>query len=419
MQFLIDRDKLLDVLTKLASIIDAKSGVPILHNIFIDACAATIFLRATDNDTQLIIPCPAEVTSQGQVTVDGLLLHEIARKCAKAGQIGVTLGGQSKRRKIVGAADRLRLTSGSAEFSLLTLPADDWPQMHLLPGAAEFRLECRQLRALIEKTRFAISNDQTRYYLGGIYLHALGESLAAVATDGHRLAVKTVPLPAGADDMPEPPREHESPGPRAAEDGLAAMRGVIIPKDAASAALKILPDSEVECELAASANLMRLRVGEVELTAKLIDGTYPDWRRVVPAGGAVRTIAPREALAKAVARVGVVLDERDHAVRMRFEAETIKLTAHSYIAGHSAREHVEDCSMDNAGALEVGVNPRYLAEILETMDGTQLVICLQDANAPLLFEEVDGDGSLRMVLMPMRLPAAGAMSAEETKKKAA
>ena len=419
MQFLIDRDKLLDVLTKLASIIDAKSGVPILHNIFIDACAATIFLRATDNDTQLIIPCPAEVTSQGQVTVDGLLLHEIARKCPKAGQIGVTLGGQSKRRKIVGdTADRLRLTSGSAEFSLLTLPADDWPQMHLLPGAAEFRLECRQLRALFEKTRFAISNDQTRYYLGGIFLHVLGESLAAVATDGHRLAVKTVPLPAGADDMPAPPRAHENPGPRASADGLAAMRGVIIPKDAASAALKILPDSEVECELAASGSLMRLRVGEVELIARLIDGTYPDWQRVVPVGGAGRMIAPREALAKAVARVGVVLDERDGAIRMRCEAETIKLTARSHIAGHEAREQVEDCISD-AGSIEIGVNPRYLAEILDTMDGTQLAIVLGTPDAPLLFEEVDGDGSLRMVLMPMRLPNAGAVSADESKKKAA
>jgi DNA polymerase-3 subunit beta len=418
MQFLIDRDKFLEVLTKLATIIDGRSGIPILHNIFIDVCAATIFLRATDNDMQLVIPCPAEVTSQGQITVDGQLLHEIVRKCPKAGQIAITLGGASKRRKSSSAdADRLRLTSGSAEFSLLTLPADDWPQLHLGSGAAEFRLECRQLRALIEKTKFAVSNDETRYYLGGIYLHALGESLAAVATDGHRLAVKTVALPAGADDMPAPRGAHENPGPRAADDGLAAMRGVIIPKDAASIALKILPDSEIECELCAGDNLMRLRVGEVELIARLIDGTYPDWQRVVPVGGAMRMIAPREALAKAVARVGVVIDERDGAIRMRLEAEAIKLTARSHIAGHEAREQVDDCVGDTGG-IDVGINPRYLAEILETMDGTQLAIVLQggDGSSPLLFEEVDGDGSVRMVLMPMRLPG---ILAEEAKKKAA
>jgi DNA polymerase-3 subunit beta len=419
MQFLIDRDKLLEVLTKLATIIDAKSGIPILHNVFLDVCATTIFLRATDNDMQLVIPVPAEVTSQGQTTVDGKLLHEIVRKCPKAGQIGVTLGGASRRRKASSAdADRLRLTCGSAEFTLLTLQPDDWPKLSLHDGA-EFRLECRQLRALIEKTRFAVSNDETRYYLNGIYLHALGESLAAVATDGHRLAVKTVPLPAGADDLPEPRGEGDNPGPRAAKDGLAAMRGVIIPKEAASVALKILPDSEVECEIAAGANLMRLRVGEIELVARLIDGTYPDWQRVVPSGGTMRVIAPRESLAKAVSRVGVVLDERDGAIAMRIEPEAIKLTARSHIAGHEAREQVDDCVSDGE-PMRVGVNPRFLAEILETMDGTQLAIVLQgDVSGPLLFEEVDGDGSLRMVLMPMRLSSAGAPTAEEPKKKAA
>jgi DNA polymerase-3 subunit beta len=408
MQFLIDRDKLLEVLTKLASVIDTKSGIPILRNVFLDVCANSVFLRATDNDMQLVIPCPADVTSQGQITVDGQLLHDIVRKCPKAGQIAIALGGASRRRRASSAdADKLRIACGRAEFTLLTLSPDDWPRLDLAPGSAEFRLECRQLRALIGKTRFAISNDETRYYLCGIYLHALGESLAAVATDGHRLAVKTVPLPAGADDLPAPRGEGHNPGPRDANEGLAAMRGVIVPKEAASVALKILPDSEVECELSASANLMRLRVGEVELVARLIDATYPDWLRVVPNGGAIRAIAPREALATAVSRVGGVLDERDGAICMRVEASAIKLTARSHIAGHEAREHVDDCVGDTDG-IDIGVNPRYLADILETMDGTQIVLVLHDAGAPMLFEEIDGDGSLRMVLMPMRLPGAAA-----------
>jgi DNA polymerase-3 subunit beta len=240
-----------------------------------------------------------------------------------------------------------------------------------------------------------------------------------VATDGHRLALKTVPLPAGADDMPVPRGEHENPGMRAAADGLAAMRGVIVPKYAAFVALKILPDSEVECELAMSATLMRLRVGEVELISKLIDGTFPEYQRVMPGPGVGRMIAPREALAKAVARVGVVLDGRDHAIAMHFAAEMINLTAYSHSNGHSAREQVADCVSD-AGEVQIGVNPRYLAEALETMDGTQLAIVLQERpDAPVLFEEVDGDGSLRMVIMPMRMPVAGTMPAEEAKKKAA
>jgi DNA polymerase-3 subunit beta len=420
MQFLIERDRLLEVLTRLISIIDSKAGVPVMRNVFIDACAAAVFFRSTDGDAQLIMPCPAEVKTQGQITVECKLLHEIVRLCPKGGQIGVTLGGASKRRKPSGDdADRLRLTSGKAEFSLVTLPPDDWPAMAIAAGAAAFRLECRQLRALLEKTRFAVSSDETRYYLGGIYLHHLGEMLGAVATDGHRLALKTVPLPAGADDMPAPRGMDENPGPRAAGDGLAAMRGIIIPKEAASVALKILPDSEIECELAMSATLMRLRVGEVELISKLIDGTFPDYQRVMPGLGVGRMIAPREALAKAVARVGVVLDGREHGIAMHFDAEMISLTAYSHSNGHSAREQLGDCVSD-AGAIQIGVNPRYLAEALETMDGTQLAIVLQDKpDAPVLFEEVDGDGSLKMVVMPMRMPVAGTMPSDETKRKAA
>jgi DNA polymerase III sliding clamp (beta) subunit (PCNA family) len=128
MDFLIERDRLLEVLTKLASIIDSKAAIPILKNVFIDVGASAVFFRTTD--TQLIMPCPAEVTAQGQITVDGKLLHEIVRQCPKGGQIGVTLGGASKRRKVSGhGADRLRLTNGKAEFSLVTLAPDDWPVM--------------------------------------------------------------------------------------------------------------------------------------------------------------------------------------------------------------------------------------------------------------------------------------------------
>lgn len=404
MQFLIDRDNWVEALAKLAGVIDAKSGVPILHNILLDVRGSAVFMRATDVDLTLSMPCPAEVTDAGQITVDGRLLHDIVRKCPKGGQIGVTIGGKSRRRKAsADDADRLRVTCGGAEFVLHTLSAEDWPLIDLSPGAAEFRLECRQLRALIEKTRFAISGDQTRYYLTGIYLHALGESLAAVATDSHRLSVKTVPLPAGGDDMPAPRREGENPGPRTSGDGLATYPGVILPKDAAVAALKILPDSEVECELACSATLLRLRIGEVELLSKLIDGTYPDWQRVVPQAGASRIIVPREALAKAVSRVSVVLDDGSP-IAMRFDPERITLNARSVAAGHEARELVEDCAGDIAG-IAVGCNARYLAELLDALDGSQVAIMLQQEHigAPILFEEVDGDGSLRMVLMPMRL----------------
>jgi DNA polymerase III subunit beta len=426
MQFIIERDRFLEVLTKLASIIDSKAAVPIIKNVFIEANGSAIILRTTDCHMQLSMPCPAEVTKPGQITVDCKLLHEMVRLCPKAGQIGLSLGSEGKRRKAsADGPDRLYLACGAFKATLMTLPAADFPLMQMAAGAAEFRLECRQLAALIEKTRFAISTDETRYYLGGIYLHCLGEALAAAATDGHRLARKTVPLPAGADDMPEAgSSETAAAGVRVAGDGFTANRGVIIPKYAAFLATKILPDSEVECELAISARMLRLTIGSVELVSKLIDGTYPDYQRVLPGPGVARMVVPREALTKAVSRVGAVLDKRDHVIAMRFYGENLELSAYSHERGHSARELIEDCALEGEEAgvnpETIGVNPHYLSEALEAMNGAQIVMVLQsNPGAPVLFEEVDGDGSLKMIIMPMRLPVAGAMPGEEAKKKAA
>lgn len=426
MQVLIERDKLLEVLAKLASIIDTKAGIPILKNVLIEANGSAIILRTTDGDMQLSMPCPSEVAVPGQITVEGKLLHEMVRLCPKAGQIGLSLGGEGKRgKKAAAAADRLHLECGRFKATLMTLPAEDFPLMQMAPDVAEFRLECRQLASLIEKTRFAISTDETRYYLGGIYLHCLGETLAAAATDGHRLARKTVPLPAGADDMPEAgSSESAAAGVRVASDGFATSRGVIIPKYAAFVATKILPDSEVECELAISDRMLRLTVGSVELVSRLIDGTYPDYQRVLPGSGVARMVAPREALAKAVSRVGAVLDGRDHGIAMRFYGENLELTAYAHERGHSARELIGDCALEGEEAgvnpEALGINPHYLSEALEAMDGAQIVMVLQShPGAPVLFEEVDGDGSLKMVIMPMRLPVAGTIPGEEAKKKAA
>lgn len=414
MQLTIERDLLAEALNKIIGIIDAKSGVDILKNVRLDVCAQAVLLTAADTNMHLTVPCPAEVKQQGQITVDGKTFNEVVRKCAKAGMIDLAIGAKGRRRK-ASSEDRLQIASGKAQFDLLTLSPDKWPLPEMLADVAAFSLECRQLRAMIDKTLFAVSRDETRYYLQGIYLHADGENLIAVATDGHRLSQVRVPLPAGADDMPRPPTEQQNPGPRAADDGLSVMPGVIIPRDAAMAALKILPDSEVECELACDTRLFRLRVGEVELVSRLIDGTFPDYRKVIPTVPIGRVIAPREALSQAVARVGAVLDEKDSCVRLDIGTEEIGFSCRSS-KGHSAAETVEECNGDVA-ELAIGFNARYFAELLDALDAAQIAILMHGTGGePLLFEEVDGDGNLRMVLMPMRLP--GKATAPERKKAA-
>lgn len=406
MKLLIDRDPFLEVLGLAAGVIDAKAGVPILRNVLLDTWAKAIRLTATDNDLQLALSCPAEISEQGQITFGGKLLHEIVRKGAKGGQFALAM----KKNRAAGTV--LQLATGAAKFTLATLPPDDFPSLQLdAANFCEFRLECRQLRAMIEKTQFALSRDETRYYLGGIFLHRLDETLAAVTTDGHRLALKTVPLPPGAAGLPI--QRSGDTAPRAKSDAGGGLPGVIIPRDAAIAMLKILPDSEVECELAITTTMIRLTVGETELISKLIDAAFPDWQRVMPGAPKGTAVLPLEAMAEAVARVSTVLDEKDHSIALDFKADRLRISAGSRIAGHSAEETIEDCNC-NAPPCRIGVNARYLGDILAALDGGQIIIGLQDApGAALTFEEVDGDGSFKTILMPMALNEAVANMPKE------
>ena len=379
MKFLAERETLLDGLAKLIGVIDGKSGVPILRNVLMDTWASAVRLRATDTEIDLALSCPAEISEQGQITVDGKLLHEIVRKCPKGGQIAFALKDN---------IGQLQLVSGAAKFKLATLPPDDFPVLQIGAEFCGMRMESRQLRALIEKTQFAISRDETRYYLGGILFHALDEKLVAVATDGHRLARKTMALPAGG----------------------AGLTGQIVPRESAAAMLKILPDSEAECELAIAAKLARLIVGETELTTKLIDGSFPDYQRVIPSGSAGRAALPLAGVAEAAARVATILDDKSDALALEFGGDRLRIYAHSAAFGHSGEEVLEDCSCD-APPCRVGVNARYLGDALAALGGAQFIMALQaEPGSPLVLEEVDGDGSMTIVLMPIRLKDAGAQT---------
>jgi DNA polymerase III subunit beta len=371
MQFVIERDMFVEALARVAGTIETRVTVPILSNVFIDVRARDVLLIGTDQTIEVSVPCPAEVMQQGVTTVSADVLHKIVTKCPKGASLSVTLFG-----------NELRIVCGRGKYALPTLPADDFPRFESRADGVTFQWSAAELRACIEKTRFAMSVDETRYYLNGIYFHAVGEELVAVATDGHMLSRKSVPLPAEASMMP----------------------GVILPRKTVAELLKFLPDRDCEIEVTASANALRVRLGEAELITKLIDGTYPDYQRLMPSAHSGRAILPRLALLAAIERVSVVIDSKSPSVALTLDGGEIRVSAQ-----HAERGSGVDAVCDVAyegRPVTVGADYRYIMAELRASGANQIALMLADGkpeDGPMLFEDVDGDGSHKMLLMPMRV----------------
>ncbi len=368
MRFVIERDILVEALGRVVGTVERRTAVPILANVFIDARARDVSLRATDLNIEVTVPCPAEVTAQGVTTVNAEVLANIVRKCPSGSQLAVTLDGGN-----------VRIVCGRAKYQLPTLPADDFPQLSGVERGANFEMTSTELRALFEATRFAISTDETRYYLNGIYLHADGEHLAAVATDGHVLSRKSVTLPPQAHGIP----------------------GVIVPRKTVAELLKFLPEREVNIEVSVSSARIAVRLGGAEMVSKLIDGTFPDYKRVIPSDHSGRAIVPRLALIAVVERVALIAEEKGKGIALTFGADELRVSVDNPERG-SARDAVAECAYDGA-PVTVGFNWRYLLDELRASGSDQIAMLLIGVDGPVRIEEVDGDGSHVMVIMPMRV----------------
>ena len=257
MKFTIDRGGLLKALTHVQSVVERRNTIPILANVLMRADDGVVELAATDMDISVIEKVSADVGQQGATTVSAHTLFDIVRKLEEGAQ--VELGGGTEEGQIA-------LRSGRSTLKLATLASEDFPAMADDDMPHSFALGADALRRLIDRTRFAISTEETRYYLNGIYLHAVdgetGKVLRAVATDGHRLALMEVPLPDGAEGMPS----------------------VIVPRKTVNELRKLIDESEDDVSIALSETKIRFAVDGIVLTSKLIDGTFPDYDRVIPDG---------------------------------------------------------------------------------------------------------------------------------------
>jgi DNA polymerase-3 subunit beta len=243
------------------------------------------------------------------------------------------------------------------------------------------KIAAKELQRLVEKTQFAISTEETRYYLNGIYVHTVdtdaGVMLRAVATDGHRLARAELPSPAGAAGMP----------------------GVIVPRKTVAEALKLVSEFEGDVLVELSTQKIRFVVGSVVLTSKLIDGTFPDYTRVIPVANDRRLTVERADFTRCVDRVSTISSERGRAVKLSLADSKLTLTVNNPDAGNA----VEELDVDyDAPALDIGFNARYLLDIANQLEGDTTLFKLADPSSPTLIMDREGASTL-YVLMPMRV----------------
>lgn len=372
MKFTIERANLLKTLSHVQSIVEKRNTIPVLSNVRIEALGDGISFKATDMDTEITEITDAKITETGATTAPAHMLYDIVRKLSDGSEVELTFPDDK---------GQLTIASGRSKFSLSTIGVEDFPVISGDKLPVNFTMAKDELKDVIDRTQFAVSTEETRYYLNGLYIHAKNEGeakvLRVVATDGHRLACVETPLPKGAE----------------------TMTGVIVPRKTVGEIRKLLDDTATDnIAIALSENKIRFTMEDVTLTSKLIDGTYPDYERVIPTDNdKVLELGVKE-LSSAVDRVSVVA-ERTRAIKMFTAKNHVTITTSSPDLG-SAMEEIE--AKYDSDALEIGYNFRYLLDILNEVKGDSVKISFADGSSPSVIHDTS-DASAIYVLMPMRV----------------
>ncbi|MEH6832794.1 DNA polymerase III subunit beta [Sulfitobacter sp.] len=372
MKFSIERAALLKAVSQAQSVVERRNTIPILANVLIEAEGSDVSFRATDLDIEVVDKAPAQVERAGATTVAATTLHEIVRKLPDGSLVSLTADN---------AAGRLTVEAGRSNFSLATLPKEDFPVMATSEYASNFKANAAVLRRLFDKSKFAISTEETRYYLNGVYMHIAegdgGKKLRCVATDGHRLARIDADMPEGAADMP----------------------GVIVPRKTVGELRKLLDDDDMEIAVSVSETKVRFATPLITLTSKVIDGTFPDYTRVIPQGNTRKLEVDAADFARAVDRVATVSSERSRAVKLQLDEDRLILSVNAPDSG-AAEEELAVAYSDER--LEIGFNAKYLLEIASQVDRENAVFMFNSSGDPTLMRE-GNDTSAIYVVMPMRV----------------
>lgn len=373
MKINVERGALLKALGHVQSVVERRNTIPILSNVLIEAGKNQLKLTATDLDIEIIEALPADILRNGAATAPAHMLYDIVRKLPEGSQVQAEL--------LASDGGRLAVSAGSVRFELACLPKEDFPRMSAGALPHRFRIVVDDLRRLIDKTRFAISTEETRFYLNGIYLHAASDNdppcLRAVATDGHRLARFELDLPEGAAEIP----------------------GIIVPRKTVAELRRILDDVEGAIEVSVSDTKIQFAFDGIELTSKLIDGTFPDYQRVIPSANDKALVVDSKEFTQAVDRVSTISADKTRAVKLNLSDDRVTLSVVNPESGTATEELGATYS---APALEIGFNARYVLDITQQVEGKEVRFLLADAGSPTVIEDKDDPRTL-YVLMPMRV----------------
>jgi DNA polymerase-3 subunit beta len=369
MKFTIDRSSFLKPLGHIYSVVERRNTIPILSNVLIESDASKVSFTATDMDMDIVETVGCIVSSQGKLTVSAHTLYDIVRKLPDGSEIQIELIDLN-----------VEVSAGKSRFILPTLPVDDYPIMTEIEKGNEFSLEAVDLANLIDNTKFAISSEETRYYLNGIYLHVpdiKSDKLRAVATDGHRLAQAEVPIPKGAENMP----------------------GVILPRKAVGEVRKLIDSTDGLVTIIISKTKAKFIFPTSILTTKLIDGSFPDYQRVVPKENLNKLLVSNSHFSKAIDRVSTVSMEKSRAVKLSLSYNVLLLQVNSHDLGNASEELDVNYTSD---PIDIGFNARYLLDISGQIQGKDIELSLSDSASPALITDPDQEGVI-FVLMPMRV----------------
>ncbi|MDJ0930905.1 DNA polymerase III subunit beta [Breoghania sp.] len=372
MKATLERTDILKSLTHVHRVVERRNTIPILSNVLIRADGGELRLKATDLDLEICETVPALVEAPGATTVPAHMLYDIVRKLPEGSQVVMETSSDQAT---------LEVRAGRSRFALQMLPESDFPDLTAGDFSHFFEIAAADFRRLIDRTQFAISTEETRYYLNGIYFHCVetpeGNRFRAVATDGHRLAQAEIVAPVGAVGMP----------------------GIIVPRKTVGEIQKLLDEPEANVAIELSETKIRLTTGPVILTSKLIDGTFPDYGRVIPQGNDKELQVERDEFEKAVDRVSTISSERGRAVKLAMSEGRMVLTVNNPDSGSATEELVVDY---NSEPIEIGFNSRYLLDIAGQLTSETAIFHLADPGSPTLVQNSGADDTL-YVLMPMRV----------------
>lgn len=360
------REQLLKPLQAVLGAVERRQTLPILTNVLLTADAHSITMTATDLEVELSAHLELAVEIPGATTLPARRLHEILR--ALPDDANVTISVEDEKATI---------RSGRSRFVLGTLPPSDFPGLEDLPFDNRLELAQGTLRGMIERCHFAMAVSDVRYYMNGMLLEVGAEYLRLVATDGHRLALQELTVSI----------EEQQP------------RQMIVPRKGVLELVRLLADSDAPVSLQFSANHLRVTLGEIRFTSKLIDGQFPDYQRVLPRDSHLVVIADRQVLRTALARAGIVLNDKAMSIALQLDNWMLRIKARNQDQ-EEAEEEVE-INYDG-GALEIGFNVTYLLDAIGALRGELAKISFTDANSSCLIEEAEGANG-RHVIMPMRL----------------